>query len=75
VLCHSVRPSMRRKFGMLVVGVTAGSNPFSIVVLVASAGILAFGTGPYSYWDPTIPELINWSRRSNKLGRLDQQKS
>ena len=43
--------------GMLVVAATAGSNPFSLVVLVASAGVLVLGTGPYSYWDPTITDL------------------
>ena len=51
--------------GMIVVGVTAGSNPFSIAVLVSSTGIVALGTGPYSYWDPTITELV---RRSNETG-------
>lgn len=47
--------------GMLVVAVTAGSNPFSVAVLVASAGIVVLGTGPYSYWDPTVPDLVEWS--------------
>lgn len=61
--------------GMLVVAVTAGSNPFSMVVLVASAGILALGTGPYSYWEPTIPELLHWSRRIDNPGRVNQQNS
>lgn len=49
--------------GMLVVAATAGSNPFSILVLVASAGVLILGTGPYSYWDPTIAELQQHVRR------------
>jgi hypothetical protein len=34
--------------GMIVIAATAGSNPFSIVVLVACPGILALGTGPCS---------------------------
>lgn len=49
--------------GMLVVAVTAGPNPFSVAVLAASAGLLVFGTGPYSYWDPTVPDLIERSVR------------
>lgn len=42
---------------MLVAIVAAGPNPFSVTVLVASAGITLLGTGPYSYWDPTPSEL------------------
>jgi putative oxidoreductase len=52
--------------GMFVVAATAGSNPFSIVVLVASIGVLILGTGPYSYWDPTIAELQQHVRRLGK---------
>lgn len=58
--------------GMLVVAVTAGSNPFSIVVLVASAGIVALGTGPYSYWDPTMTELIGWSDETEESKSIGQ---
>jgi uncharacterized membrane protein YphA (DoxX/SURF4 family) len=52
--------------GMLVVAATAGSNAFSIVVLVASIGVLVLGTGPYSYWDPTRAELQQHIRRLGK---------
>lgn len=45
-------------FGMVVAIVAAGPNPFSVLVLVASAGIVLLGTGPYSYWDPTIREIL-----------------
>lgn len=44
--------------GMVVAIVAAGPNPFSVLVLVASAGIAVLGTGPYSYWDPTFEELL-----------------
>lgn len=57
---------------MLVVGVTAGSNPFSVAVLVASAGIVALGTGPYSYWDPTITELIGRSNETGESKSIEQ---
>lgn len=58
--------------GMLFVGTTAGSNPFSIAVLVASTGIVALGTGPYSYWDPTISELIGRSNETGESKSIDQ---
>lgn len=48
--------------GMVVVAVTAGPNPFSVAVLLASAGILVLGTGPYSVWDPTVPDLLAETR-------------
>jgi len=44
--------------GMLVAIVAAGANPFNVLVLVASVGIVVLGTGPYSYWDPTIRRLL-----------------
>jgi len=44
--------------GMIVAIVTAGPNPFSVLVLVASTGIVPLGTGPYSYWDPTVRDLF-----------------
>ncbi|MFC7325919.1 DoxX family protein [Halorubrum rutilum] len=45
-------------FGMIVAIVAAGPNPFSVLVLFASLGIVLLGTGPYSYWDPTVGELL-----------------
>lgn len=43
---------------MVVAITSAGPNPFSILVLAVSAGIIVTGTGPYSYWDPTLSELL-----------------
>jgi len=43
--------------GMVVAIVAAGPNPFSVIVLLAAAGVVVLGTGPYSYWDPTPSEL------------------
>lgn len=43
--------------GMIVAIVAAGPNPFSVLVLLASAGICLLGTGPYSYWSPAYGEL------------------
>jgi uncharacterized membrane protein YphA (DoxX/SURF4 family) len=45
--------------GMIVAIVAAGPNPFSVLVLLASLGIVLLGTGPYSYWDPTVKELVS----------------
>ena len=47
---------------MVVAVATAGPSLFSGLVLVASGGILVFGTGPYSYWDPSLGELLNAMR-------------
>lgn len=44
--------------GMVVAIVAAGPNPFSVLVLLASVGIVLTGTGPYSYWDPTLEEVL-----------------
>ena len=44
---------------MVVAVATAGTSLFSGLMLVASAGILVLGTGPYSYWDPSLAELLN----------------
>jgi uncharacterized membrane protein YphA (DoxX/SURF4 family) len=44
--------------GMVVAIVAAGPNPFNVLVLVASVGIVLLGTGPYSYWDPTTRRLL-----------------
>jgi uncharacterized membrane protein YphA (DoxX/SURF4 family) len=44
---------------MVVAIATAGPSLFSGLMLVASAGIFVFGTGPYSYWDPSLGELLN----------------
>lgn len=46
---------------MVVAIVAAGPSPFSVLVLAASAGIVLLGTGPYSYWDPTVQELLSGS--------------
>ena len=43
---------------MVVAVVTAGPSLFSALVVVASAGILVIGTGPYSYWDPPLGNLL-----------------
>jgi uncharacterized membrane protein YphA (DoxX/SURF4 family) len=43
---------------MVVAIASAGPNPFSVLVLAASAGIIVTGTGPYSYWDPTLSDLL-----------------
>lgn len=44
--------------GMLVAIVAAGPNPFNVLVLVASVGVVTLGTGPYSYWDPTLRRVL-----------------
>jgi len=44
--------------GMVVAIVAAGPNPASVLVLVASAALVGLGTGPYSHWDPSLPELV-----------------
>lgn len=36
--------------GMIVAVVAAGPNPFTVLVLFASASICLLGTDPYSYW-------------------------
>lgn len=43
---------------IVVAIVAAGPNSFSVLVLLASAGLCLLGTGPYSYWDPTPGDLI-----------------
>lgn len=44
---------------MVVAVATAGPNLFNGLLLVAAAGILVLGTGPYSYWDPSFGELLD----------------
>ncbi|WP_266080422.1 DoxX family protein [Haladaptatus caseinilyticus] len=36
---------------MLVAIIIAGANPLNLTILLASVGILALGTGPYSLWE------------------------
>jgi len=58
--------------GMVVAIVAAGPNPASVLVLVGSLGILFLGTGPYSYWDPSLSDLIAGDRgvqQSNSTGQ------
>ena len=43
---------------MVVAIVAAGPTPASVLVLVASAALVGLGTGPYSHWDPSLPELV-----------------
>jgi hypothetical protein len=43
---------------MVVALLTAGANPFIGLVLVSSLVVTIFGTGPYSYWDPTVSDLV-----------------
>lgn len=63
--------------GMVVAIVAAGPNPFSVPVLVASAGIVATGTGPASYWDPTPSDLLgvlaSAAGRPELAGGVNQQ--
>jgi uncharacterized membrane protein YphA (DoxX/SURF4 family) len=56
--------------GMVVAIVAAGPNPASVLVLLASAGIAALGTGPYSYWDPTFGELVETVTTDDRLPGL-----
>lgn len=42
---------------MIVALLTAGPNPFIGLVLVSSIIVVVIGTGPYSYWDPTVTDL------------------
>ena len=44
---------------MVVAIVSAGPSLFTGLVLVASAGNLIVGTGPYSYWDPSPGDLLD----------------
>jgi len=45
--------------GTMVVAIgTAGPNPFSVIVLLASVGLIIIGTGPYSYWTPPVVRLV-----------------
>jgi uncharacterized membrane protein YphA (DoxX/SURF4 family) len=44
--------------GMIVAIVAAGPNPFSVLVLLASLGVVLLGTGPYSYWGPSVGGLL-----------------
>lgn len=44
---------------MMVALVTAGPNPFIGLVLASAAVIAVFGTGPYSYWDPGVADLVS----------------
>lgn len=45
--------------GMSVAIVAAGPNPFSVLVLLASVGLCLLGTGPYSYWNPSVSGFID----------------
>lgn len=54
--------------GMIVAIVAAGPNPFSLLVLAGSVGILLVGTGPYSYWDPTIGDLLTQLTSRTPIG-------
>lgn len=57
--------------GMVVAIVAAGPNPFSVLVLLASLGIVLLGTGPYSYWDPSIEELVrSWPINDSPTTRV-----
>lgn len=55
--------------GMLVVFVTAGPNPASALVCLAAAGVVVLGTGPYSYWDPTLRDLLTPATGDSGAGR------
>lgn len=44
---------------MVIAIASAGPNPFSVLVLAASAGLIVTGTGPYSYWDPTLNDVLS----------------
>jgi len=55
--------------GMVVAIVAAGPNPASVLVLLASVGIAALGTGPYSRWDPTFGELLEAVTTHDRLPR------
>lgn len=57
--------------GMIVAIVAAGPNPFSVLVLFASLGIVLLGTGPYSYWDPTVEDLFtSWPINDSPTTRV-----
>jgi len=59
--------------GMLVALVAAGPNPAILLVLVSSVGVALLGTGPYSYWDPTLPELLGRADGAGVLPREDRR--
>lgn len=42
---------------MIVALLTAGPNIFIGLVLASCVVVTIFGTGPYSYWDPTVSEV------------------
>jgi len=42
---------------MVVAILAAGTNPFNVLVLLASVGICVLGTGPYSYWSLSVSDL------------------
>lgn len=42
---------------MIVALLTAGPNVFIALVFVSCIVVVVSGTGPYSYWDPTVAEL------------------
>lgn len=47
---------------MVVAVTTAGADPMNLAVLFAATIILLVGTGPYSYWDPSVAELVSLGR-------------
>jgi len=48
--------------GMVVATLAAGPNPFSVLVLLASVGLCLLGTGPYSYWNPALGDVLGGQR-------------
>jgi uncharacterized membrane protein YphA (DoxX/SURF4 family) len=43
---------------MVVALLTAGPNIFIGLVFASCIVVTIFGTGPYSYWDPTASDLV-----------------
>ncbi len=54
---------------MVVAIAAAGPNPFNVVVLLASVGICVLGTGPYSYWNLSVSDLPEVTRRRGDYAR------
>lgn len=48
---------------MVVAMSTAGPNPLNGIVFVSAVVIVFLGTGRYSVWDPTLPEITQIANR------------
>lgn len=57
-------------FVMVVAMSTAGPNLLNGTVFVSSVVIIFLGTGRYSVWDPTVPEITRFAQRLPNGGLL-----